>query len=282
MPGTHGGVSSANVNLPNLGLVTLTPAGVKVSASFAQLTGGANVVHPVAPGVSVFGSLAGDYKMHDHRQEFDQNNWGVAGGVSYLQEQNLFRGTLSFNTLNVDYRRFRNVTGFTGEWIRQIDELQAVSALVQYAELDYAGDNRVRDARLYGLGVGYRRAFLGPWRPLATVSASYTEEDNRRGRDDLAREIYGFRAAVAVTPAPRWSASAGATYQVSDYKTPDVLLAPFPRRDKYYALDATGSYAVTRNLSIRGELLLSKNESNIALYEYKREVASIKVRYEFK
>jgi hypothetical protein len=75
--------------------------------------------------------------------------------------------------------------------------------------------------------------------------------------------------------------SAGATIQRSDYDAPDLLFAT-TRRDQYYAADFTASYAFTRRLSVRGELLLSRNTSNIELYEYQREVAAVKVRYEFK
>ena len=267
-----GSVKGASIILPN------GQAGVgKIGSSFAQLTGGFNIVHPVGAGVALFGSLAADYKVHNIHQEFDQGNLGASGGLSYRVEQDLYRASLSFNTLDLDYRRFRDVTSLTGEWIRQLDEFQAVNAFAQYAILDYAGDNNFRDSRLTGVGAGYRRAFIGPWRPLLTLSASYAEEDNRRSSDFLARDIYGLRAAVSVTPAPKWATSAGATVLVSDYQGPSPT-----RRDKYYALDASVSYAFTRNLSLRGELLLSKNESNEAVFEYQREVVAVKVRYEFK
>ena len=277
----NSGVSNANLSLPNLGLVTVSDSGVKIPAGLAQLTGGANVVHPIAPGVAVFGSATADFKMHDGHREFDQGNLGVSGGASYLKNTDLFRGTVSLNTLDVDHRRFRDVKGLTGEWVRQLDELQAVSGFAQYAALDYAGGNEVRDSQLAAIGAGYRRALIGPWRPLLTFSASAAQEDNRKNRDDLGRDIWSLRAAVGVTPAAKWALSAGVTVQRSDYEAQDPLFAT-TRRDKYYAADLTASYAVKRNLSVRGELLLSKNDSNIALFEYQRETLAVKVRYEFK
>lgn len=277
----NGGVGSANVVLPNFGLVTIAAAGVKTNASFAQLTGGANIVHPVMPGVALFGSVSGDFKMHGAHQEFDQGSYGASGGMSYLKDKNLFRATLSHNQMDVDYDRFRNVTGLTGEWMHQLDELRGISGFLQYAELDYTGNNDARDSQLTGIGAGYRHAFIGKWQPLLVVSGSYSREDNRRNRDDLSRDIFGLRAAVSVTPAPKWAASLGATYQHSDYDAQDFLFGT-TRSDKYYAGDLTASYAWTKNLSLRGELLLSKNTSNIALYDYKREVLAVKVRYDFK
>jgi hypothetical protein len=68
---------------------------------------------------------------------------------------------------------------------------------------------------------------------------------------------------------------------MSHYSAPDALLLT-TRRDRYLSLDGTVSYAVNRQLSLRGELLLSSNYSNIELYEYRRNVIAFKARYEFK
>ena len=171
----NGGVSNANISLPGIGVLIVGQAGVKTRASFMQLSGGANVTHPVAPGVALFGSVNGDFKTHDTHREFDQNNLGATGGVSYLKEKNLWRASLSYSTLNVDYRHYRDVSGIAGEWMHQLDELQTVSGALQYAKLDYAGGNRVRDSNLKGVSVGYRRNFVAPWQPLFTIGANYAK-----------------------------------------------------------------------------------------------------------
>jgi len=54
------------------------------------------------------------------------------------------------------------------------------------------------------------------------------------------------------------------------------------RKDKYYGLDAMLGYALTRNWSVRGEYVYSKNKSDLALYEYDRHLLMAKIRYEFK
>lgn len=277
----NGGVSNASVSLPNLGLVTLAPSGVRIDRNYAQLSAGANVVVPVSPGFAVFGSVSGDYKLHDANREFDQGSIGAAGGVSYLLEKNLFRGTLSYGSLDVDYRRFRDVSAATGEWMHQYDELQAFGASLQFATLDYAGSNNVRNAHLYGIGGSYRRALIGPWRPLLTFNAGYSVEDNRKSRDDLGRGIYALRAGVSASPAPRWSVGGGVGVQFSRYDAQDSLFST-TRSDRYLSVDAAIGYALTRNLSLRGEILLSENRSNINLYDYRRDVLAVKVRYELK
>lgn len=276
----NAGVSSPNVTLPVFGPVTLL-SGVRTGDNFLHLAAGGNISHPVAPGVALFGSANAERKIGQTDSEFDQSNFGVAGGVSYLQDKNLWRATLSHSGLWVENDRYRSVTGLTGEVHHQLDELQMVNGVIQYAELDYPGANSVRDARFYGLGIGYRKAFVGTFQPLLSASLNYGQEDNRRDRPDFGRDLYGARVALAVTPAPRWAVAISGTYQVSRYDGPDILLGEV-RKDSYYGAELTASYAVTRNWSVRGEYQYVKNDSNLALYEYDRNLFAVKLRYEFK
>jgi hypothetical protein len=277
----NGGVGSPDINLPIFGNVTITGTGVETADSFLHLALGGNVSHPIHPGVALFGAANAEFKKNRNDDPFDQANIGAAGGVTYLQEKNLYRATLSQNLLQVENNRFRTVTGLSGEVHHQLDELQTVNGFVQYAELDYAGANSIRDAHFYAAGAGYRRAFIGAYQPLLTVGVNLGEEDNRRGRPDLGRDLYGARVALALTPAPRWTLSAGASYQHSKYQAPDALLGVL-RKDNYYGLDAAVSYALTRELLVRSEYQYSSNDSNLALYEYDRHVIAVKLRYEFK
>ncbi|MGH8662406.1 MAG: hypothetical protein ACREUB_11720 [Burkholderiales bacterium] len=278
----NGGVGSANIVLPAFGLVTVAQAGVGQSDTFTHLAAGGQVTHPVAPGVSLFGGLGVESKLNHGSLEsqFDLLTLVANGGVTMLRENDLFRVGALFTTLDVDNEEFRDITGVAAEWQRQADEFQMFSAAFQYGDLDYKGNNDLRDSRLYQLALGYRRAFIGPWQPLLSVNLYLGQEDNRRDRDDLSRNLYGFRATVAGSPAPKWAASAGAFYQLSDYREPDPLFG-LTRRDTYYGLDLAVSYALRRGLSLRSEFLLSRNDSNIELFEYQRNLVAIKLRYDF-
>lgn len=276
----NGGVGSPTITLPGFGSVTLL-TGVKTADNFASFALGGNISQPVAPSIALFGAANADTKRNSHDTAFSQDNIGAAGGISLIEGKNLFRATASYSQLRVENDRFRTVLGLTGEVNHQLDELQMLNGFVQYAKLEHPGPNQVRDAKLWALGPGYRRAFIGSWQPLLTLSANYGEERNERNRPDLGRKFYGGRAALALTPAPKWSVSAGATYQKSDYDGPDILLGVV-RKDNYFGLDANVGYALTRNWSVRGEYQFSDNKSNLALYEYDRHLVAVKLRYEFK
>jgi len=278
----NGGVGSAGIVVPVFGSVRVGASGVETPSNFSYLALGAEIIHPVAPGVAVFanGRIDGKYNSGGLPSEFDQGNIAVNGGMTYLNDKNLFRATASHASVEVDHKRFRDVDGLSGELSHQLDELQSFGPFLQWARLSYTGDNQPRDADLYAAGVNYRKAFIGPYQPLLTLSANVSEEANRRNRPDLGRDMYGLRAAVALTPAPKWFASVGLGYQLSKYSGPDALLQTV-RRDDYYSLDATVGYAFTRKLSLRGEFIVTENKSNIELYEYNRNLYGVKLRYDF-
>jgi hypothetical protein len=276
----NGGLNSPNITLPIFGPVTLT-TGVKLRDNFATFAAGGNVTHPIAPGVALFAAASADVKGNNTQTAFDQSNINLAGGASFIQDKNLWRLTGSYSELSVGHDRYRTATGAQGELTHQLDELQAVNGFVQYAKLEYLEPNNVRDADLWALGAGYRRAFIGNWQPLLTLAASYGTEHNVKARPDLGRKFWGGRVALAATPAPRWSASAGLSYQQSRYDAPDILLGTV-RKDKYYGVDAAVAYALNRNWSLRGEYAYNNNKANLALYEFERHLVMFKIRYEYK
>ncbi len=279
----NSGVGSSIINVPTLGSVQLAQAGVKSGDQFLHLGAGGQFTRPVAPGVAVFGGASFEGKLHadNFDQQFDQQSLGAYGGVSYIKDRDLFRASLSYSTLSVDNARFRNVAALGGEWHRQLDELNTVSVFGQYAALSYPRQN-VRDSDFYGLGVGWRRAFVHRLQPVVQAQALYGKEKNdfSPARDDLSRNLVTLRAGVSLTPAPRWALSAGINYTLSRFLAADPLFLA-KREDDYIGLDVGASYRWSKRLSLRGEYLHSDNRSNLALYKYDRDVVTFKLRYEF-
>lgn len=277
----NGGVGNSAISLPNFGLVSVAPAGVKQGDSYTHFALGAQTTRPVAPGVSLSGGLNIEDKRNWNATAFRQGNFTGNGGVSVLKNDNLYRATFAYNTVTVADIRFRNTASLTGDWQHQLSELTTLNSSIQYADLKYLGANEVRDALLWTGTAGVRQTFIGKMQPVLQVGVNYAREANERKRSDLSRDLSGVRVSLALTPAPKWGVSLGVGSQESRYSDPDTLLQ-VKRYDRYESADTTISYAFDKNLSFRAELLWSNNISNIALYKYDRSVAAFKVRYEFK
>jgi len=277
----NGGVGSANISIPTFGPVTVNPSGVRKGDTFTHFAGGAQISHPVAPGVAIFGSAQAETKLHSSEDLFDLRTLAAAGGVSVLRNENTYRATLSAQTLSVDNVRFRTAAGITGEWMRALDELRLLTLSGQYIDLRYTGGNEVRDANYLGAGAAYRHAFVRKYQPVLDLSFNFGREDNQRNRSDLGRDTWGARVAVAATPAAKWGLAAGVSYQGSRYGAADPLLRT-TRKDHYLGLDLSATYLFSRRLSVRTEAIFARNDSNIALFEYDRRMVAVKLRYEFK
>ena len=278
----NGGVNNAEMVLPVFGFTKLT-SGVKTDDNFSYLAAGGQVTHPLAPGMSLFGAANIDTRMYFKEDLFNQLNMAGSGGLSYLMEKSLFRGSMTYATTNVDNKHFRDVIGAGGEWNYQLDELQALNVGAQYAQLQYAEANQVRNSNYMALSLGYRKAFISNFQPLlqGTFTLAQEANDNPLGavRNDLSRDIYGLRLGISLTPAPQWSLNSGISYQNSAYQGVDILL--ITREDNFLSFDAALSYAIAKNLIVKSELLVANNASNNPLNEYQRESLTFKVRYEF-
>jgi hypothetical protein len=277
----NGGVTDPSIILPIFGSVRVAGPGVKTGDNFTHLAGGAQLSQPVAPGIAVFGAVQADGKLNFTDSQFDQNNATASGGLSLLKGGDLYRATLGYTTTRLENDRFRDATSLNGEWSHQVDDLRSVNLFAQYAEFRYPGANQVRDADFYAVGGGVRQAFAVVLQPALQLQASFGHEENDRQRNDLSRDLAGLRAALSLSPAPRWGLVFGLSSQDSRYAEPDPLLQ-VTRKDRYLGADITASYLYTRNLSVRAELVYAKNASNLALFQYDRTVFAVKFRYEFK
>jgi hypothetical protein len=278
---TNGGVSAANINLPVYGDVVVAANGVKKSDNFSALALGGLLTHPLTPEWSLFGQFGVDGKFNSRHSENDIFATSLGGGIVRQTSEFSYRLSVAQDVVSVGSDRYRNTNTVAAQWQRLIGPAQALLASLQWADYAYTGANELRDAQYTALGIGYRRAFAHAWQPVMQVTGSYGEENNDRDRPDLGRDIAGLRLVLALAPVPGWTASLGASYQDSRYAGVDTLLAT-RRHDGYYATDFSIGYALDRNLSVRAEMLLSENRSNIALYHYRRDVAAVKLRYEFK
>jgi hypothetical protein len=280
----NAGVSGASVNLPFFGQVLVNPAGLKRSSPYATWAAGAYVSHPVAPGVALFANGQIDAKIHtiSAAKPFDQHNIAGNAGVSWVREKDVFRGYLQTGQVLIENDRFRSNNGAAAEWTRQLDELQSMTLGGQFSRASYAGFNNVRDNDFYGVSAGYRRAVIHALQPVFGVTVNAGREFVRAPqRDDLARRLLGMRVTASIAPAPKWGITAGLTWQRAEHVDADPLLG-VKRRDDYGGLDLSVTYLWSRALSVRGEILLAKQSSNIELYQFDRASAALKLRYEFK
>src|SRR5665213_922091 len=277
----NAGVAQSDIALPVLGLVSVADAGIRKGAGFGVLAGGVQYNHPVAPGAALFigGTGTGNFYFSD--SEFNLAQAAFNAGGSYRHDVDTFALTYAYGQILLDGDDYRSSNGAALEWRRQVGPTTTISLTPQYARLDYSGDNDVRDADFYALGLGIRHGWLSTWQPVLNASVYGGEEHDIRDRPDLGRNLAGVAADVTVSPSPFWALNAGVGYLRSRYEG-DIPLIDVTRRDNNYVASLGALYLFARNWSTRLEYQYQRNESNIALYEYTRNLVMLKLRYEFK
>lgn len=275
----NGGVSSGNITLPLFGPVVVAPAGVKTDDGFALVGAGGQINVPLSQRWSAFVGGSVDSRFYHRLDVFDQLNVTGFGGGVWQKDRDLIRASLSATELRLDQERFRDIFGATGEWYHQLSESWTTNVFGQYARIAYMGTNAVRDADFYSAGAGVRKVFSGAWKPTLNATANLGREANIRNRDDLGRDLYGGRLGLVLTPTAKTGLYGALSVQRSEYLEPDAFLAT-RRRDLYQALELGGSYSFTDALSLRLDLIAARNDSNLELYQYARNVALLKLRYD--
>ena len=271
---------------------------VKQADFFSTAAAGVQGVYPIAPGISLYGGtqVAGRFFRLGMNNVFSQASVSLQGGGSVLEGRNLYRLGLDVTHLAVGNQAYLNLTTVVGEWQYQNDQFNRFGVSLQYADQAYKNVDTfldldktvkvssgadVRDSRLANLTGFWTRILAHPWSPELTLALNYGEEKNRKDRPDLSRSLWGVRTAVTVQPLPKWSFGAGLGYQNSRYER-DFAVGLAVRKDDYFALDLSATYAISRNWLLRGEYQRVEQQSSIGFFKYNRDALAVKLRYDFK
>ena len=276
------GVSNPNITLPIFGDITLADTALATGDRFANVALAGRVSVPVRPHWSVFAQFGADLKQYRQAETYDQNTYSAATGFTFSRNQSLYKFTLGKSTQTLDNSHYRDTWSLGADYGRQITDAGVLTVGTQFAKFGYEGDNAIRDADYYSLQAGYRHLFSGAARVELDSSLSVAREDTARdGFEALSRNLWGGRFGVNITPLSAWTFGTGATYLKSNYRAEDPLLL-VTRRDAYIAYDVSVNFALSPQWSARAEYLASRNKSNLPLYEYKRRVGQLKLRYDFR
>ena len=275
------GVSDPNITLPIFGDITLTDSAVAKSDRFGNLLLSGRVSVPVRAHWSAFAQVSADLRQYREQDAYNQNTYSSAVGFAVNKADTLYRVTLGATQQTLDSARYRDTWTLGADLGYQLANGGVLALGTQAAVFSYAGDNAIRNSNYFSAQAGYRHVFAAGWRPEFDVSLSAAREDNTAGgHDSLSRDLWGARTGFNISPWASWTIALGANYLRSNYRAEDPLLL-VTRRDNYYSVDVSASYAFTPAWSLRGEYLVSRNKSNLPLFEYKRRIGQVKLRYDF-
>ncbi len=277
--GSATGLSS--LTLPSSGLYSpAAPTGLKTADSYSALAVGGEVTHQLNEQWGLYGGA--DYRGRNY-QLYTESGYATLDtrlGVSYTNGTWLLRSGLTLGQYNLNQSRIRDTSGATLDWRMALSKTSQLSFGATYSDATYAlSSSASQNTQTSTLTAGWLTA-VGDGTAVFSLTGSYGIERAVGGRDDGDRRYYGPRLSIQKSFGDRLGAFAtvGATY--SKYAGTNSLYL-VPRDESLYDLTLGMTMAVTKGLSLRPQLTVTRNNSNADLYSYDKNDFSINLRLDY-
>ena len=251
------------------------------AAASAYLAGGVQYTHPVAPGGALFIGGAGTGKFYFSESEFNLAQVAVNAGGTFRSDADTFALTYRLRRdparrrqLPQQQRRRARMAppGRSDDHVQRHAAGRAHRLLRRQrrARFRFRGARRRHAPRL----AGARGSRCSTRRCTAAASATARPPGARPRHLRRGRRRHGVAVAVLGTQR-RLRLSA----QQLQRRYP---LIDTTRHDDNYVASLGALYLFARNWSARLEYQYQRNDSNLELYDYSRNLVTVKLRYDFK
>ena len=274
--------ASDQVAIPAFGgaVATLDATGVQTRDSFATVSGGANVRHPLSPEWSVFGGVNLNERKNSSQHLFNTGEMDGNVGLSLAQAKDSYSVALQLQGFNVDNKRYRNASGMTLQWQRDLQGSSQASSYFQYTNLKYP-DQTVRDANRYVLGAAYASMLSGDYAPVAYGGLYGGQEKVKdSSRPDLGHKLFGLRTGGELSIYAQTKLFGSLSIESRRYGGDDTFFL-VTRKDTQSDLKVGLNYVMDKLCTLTPQISYTKNKSNIVIDDYKRSMISLGLRRDF-
>lgn len=276
----NAGTYNDQINLITGPVFLSDPDSAAADSLFMQLLGGGQWLRRIDAQLAVFAGLDFDFKRNPSASQFDTRNLGGYLGFSVLKGKGLYRLSLADGVLWVNDDKYRNTRSLTGESQYSLGRGYSFTGVAQYSELAYSNQNKVRDSNMLTLGGGLQKSFQSAWQPTLGLQLTWAQESNLHMRHDLDRDAKTVRLSFMANPTERVGVSLGLSRQESNFDFADIAFGT-EREDRMWLGDFGINYLWSRNWLLRADVQHTANESNQALYSYRRVLWGLRTRYLF-
>ncbi|MEO6974330.1 MAG: tetratricopeptide repeat protein [Gallionella sp.] len=273
---------SSQVAIPAFGgaIATLNASGVETRDSFANISGGGNVRHALSSDWAMFGGAGFDQRLNSTRHVFNTGTINGNVGLNLTKAVNSYSAALQLQSFRVDNKRYRDGTGMTMQWQRDLKNSSQFSSYLQYTHLNYP-DQSVRNANRYVLGGAYATVLGGSLTPAVYLGLYAGEEkEQQSGVPYLGQKLYGVRTGGELSVSAQTKLFGSVSVESRHYGGDDPFFL-VTRKDTQADLNMGAKYVMRKVWTLTPQLAYTKNQSNIIINEYKRTVLSISLRRDF-
>lgn len=265
---------------------------IKRRASYFNVSGGLEYGHPLGRGLGAFAAADVRARNYLNQADFNLREGTLRGGLTLNEGQAQWRLTGMGQRFDQEGaapgepKATNDRESFAGalDWRYMLDPRTQVGAGLQVARVRFPR-NTAEDFNQVLASVSFLKSFQTTYSPLFYVTAFASDDDAVRtlpdGVTDKGKQVLGARAYTQLAVGERWSAF-GQLGLTGRRDKSDFARANSVRRGKDHLAEATlGVLWRFRPLcQMRTQVALSRNDSNIEIYDYNRGELSTAVRCE--
>lgn len=257
-----------------LGPANLNGAARAQDASFYQVQAGISGSLPLSRQTRLFASVLGNWRDNIDSRFVDQASVvGTAGLAHTLANGDVISGSAQGQRFWLGRSGFRTSVGGDVRYTKRLAGNRALSLSGQVFRLNYDG-NPLLDADRYSASLTYADKSL-----FGGIGGG-KEETRRAGADQFSFAFVNAQLGGEFAVDDKAAVIGGASVEHRDYDARDPLFLT-GRRDTQYDVSLGVRYRFTDTLSIRPRITYTRNDSNLALYDYDRWTAAIGARFSF-
>lgn len=248
---------------------------------FSTINGGANLNFKLTNHYGLNMGMYGSHRLNNRRP--DQDLAFLAGwlGGSYQQDKNRFDLNFRRQSIWLSEADYQDQYSVLGQWSRALQTNTTLSLYAQASTLRYPNAKSL-DADSYLLGTILYHQLDLPWTPLLSAELYGGELRIKAGGDTYeGYESLGGRLTNQFHIDENNELLIMGTVEDRRYKTENIYFIT-TRSDKGYSVTGKFTHSLLNKqlaLSLQGTWLL--NESNVELYDYKRNLAVFNLQWNF-
>ncbi|MFA9460599.1 surface lipoprotein assembly modifier [Thiohalorhabdus sp. Cl-TMA] len=250
---------------------------------FLRSAAGGTVRHPLSPDTGVYGGIDVRGRFHPDESDFDTGLLAGRAGWEWRGIDTRLRLTARAQRFFLDAGPYRDSYGLGGDLRYTLTDTTAGTGFARVNRIEYTGQS-IRDSKMLTVGVGGSHLFLGAYQPAVSASLYAGREladDNSDAAEAIAeRTLYGLQAGLRFVLDPDWTLRVNGQARYSGYGEEHALFGE-TRKETYYQADVALDWRYDRHWSAGPRLRHSRNDANIALYEYQRTQLWVQVRYDY-
>jgi tetratricopeptide (TPR) repeat protein len=270
---------------------TIDPANVQVADSYFLSAAGSKIEYGLNAKWGLYAGADVRKRNNNTQAQFDALNLDAHAGVTYETRVDRVRVGILGGQYDLGGARNSDTTGLKAEWHHALSPANQLDVFVQQVKYRFADVvMQPNDFDQQAVGFGWMHVLANGKTTLSgsahyglerDVSPIVTVASPGGGRNDGAKHFHGLRLGGQLAFGERTTLFASTGMQVGAFDKVNYYFQR-QRSDRLIDLAMGASWHWDKLWTLRPQLNYSRNESNIAIYDYNRIDVSLTVRRNFR